>query len=191
MKKSHMLVLLIAASGLAGCATTQDSDLEAKRLAEQQAEMDRVLQKRLSDSADSINGTLQLIEKIERGSVGGPNGYREGETPDHALEQQAEQAKAAAAAAAAAAAEKDPLDARMRVVWKKGSAEDLLRQMAKQMGADFRVVSAPVGGAPLVTLQAENQSVREILTSVGKQIDAKADIVFVAAKPSVLELRYK
>lgn len=197
MKKMHMLAVLIAASGLAGCATTQDAEMDAKKMAEmRQTEMDRMLQQRLADSASSINGTLELIERIERGSVGGPNGYKQGDVPDAQLEERAraaaaEAAAAAAATAAAAEAAKDPLDARMRIVWKNGPADGLLKKMAGALGAEFKTTGSPSGPVPMVSLTAESKTAREILMYVGEKVDAKADIVFIAGKPPVLELRYK
>lgn len=201
MKKMHMLAVLIAASGLAGCATTQDAEMDAKKMAEmRQTEMDRMLQQRLAESASSINGTLELIERIERGSVGGPNGYKQGDVPDAQLEERAraaaaeaaaEAAAVAAATAAAAEAAKDPLDARMKIVWKNGPVDGLLKKMAGALGAEFKKTGSPSGALPMVSLTAESKTAREILMYVGEKVDAKADVVFVAGKPPVLELRYK
>lgn len=213
MKAYHTLVVTAVAM-LAGCASTLSPEQQAKiDAADRLQGVDRLVQERIAESTTSIANTLSLIERIERGPANqrvaagsrSPAGMGAGADP---FAPRSSGMPAAPAAPQSASAPAGPavvgvgpgmqagyvntmLDARLQIQWKNGSAEELLRTLAKQMGIPFKVSGEKKPLNP-VSVVSENDSMGSILASVGRQIDRGADIVLnKTQQPIVLELRFK
>ena len=172
-----------------------------------------MVQQRIAESSASISNTLQLIERIERGPA---NPRSVGVTPSVAAAPMGSAPVATAPAMPAGSSTsastvvsggstavtasgarmatgnvRDLLDSRLRIDWRNGSAEELLRSLAAQMGVPFKIMGEKRATAP-VTIVSENETMGAILASVAKQIDRSADIVMNKThQPIVLELHYK
>jgi hypothetical protein len=178
MKAYTMVAVASFAAVLTGCATglttEQRTQLDA---ANKQTTTDRWVQQRIAESSGKIERTMELIDRIERGSPGKANDRERAAEP--------------VAGASAASKVSSPLDARLNIRWSKGPADQLLSQLAKQLGVGFKVTGQrkPL---PLVSVDSRSERAESVLRSVGRQIDAGADVVFDRAQqPAVLELRYK
>lgn len=178
MKAYSMVAVVGFAAVLTGCASggltaEQRAQVDA---ANKQTATDRWVQQRIAESGSKIERTMQLIDRIERGS---------GKASDRELA--AEQS----AQAARAPKVSSPLDARLNIRWSKGPADELLSQLAKQLGVGFKTTGQRKA-LPLVSVDSRSERAEDILRSVGRQVDSGADIVFDRAQqPAVLELRYK
>lgn len=175
-------VIAAAAAFCAGCATGPSAEMRDRQMAEaSQSDVDRLVQRRLLEAAASIDGTLKLIERIERGTDQGAG----------ATSAAPGASEPAAAPAVASAPAVDPLSAKLRIVWKNGPADELLAKLAEQLGMGFKVSGAKKP-LPMVSVDVNGTSARSVLEQVGRQIDRNADIVVSrASTPAVLELRYK
>lgn len=134
---------------------------------------DRIVQSTTAQSRAKINQTWSYIHRIEQ------------------TEREREAAKTAALASASARAA--VLETQLKIVWKDDSSEELLKQLADQLGLEFRV-RGEARALPRVTVEGETLTVRRILEKVGDRIDRVADVVLVKAGPSEkarLELRFK
>lgn len=175
MKAYTMVAVASFAAVLTGCATNgltaeQRAQLDA---ANKQTAADRWVQQRIAESSGKIERTMVLIDRIERGT--GKPSQRE-----RAAEPSAQPAKASS-----------PLDARLNIRWQKGPADELLSQLAKQLGVGFKTTGQRKA-LPLVSVDSRSQRAEDVLRSVGRQIDSGADVVFDRSQqPAVLELRYK
>lgn len=168
MKMKSAWIALAAVSVLSGCATAVVDD-GAGRL----TETDKIVQGAMAENRAEINTTWNYIRRMEQ--------------------TEREQAAAKAAALASASARAAVLDTQLKIVWKDDSAEDLLKQLAEQLGLDFQIRGEP-RALPRVTVEGEVLTVRRILEKVGDRIDRVADVVLVKAGPSEkarLELRFK
>jgi hypothetical protein len=185
MKAYTILVAASFATLLGGCATGLTADQQARiAAAERTTAADREIQARLNESSSSIARTLQLIDRIERG---GPGEQSSGSQSRGARDAH----DASASHSHSSSSGSSMLDARLKIQWRNGSAEELLSTLARQMGIPFKTIGARRALAP-VTVVSTNESMKAILTSVGKQIDSGADVVLNKShQPAVLELRYK
>ena len=222
MKAFTIGAVAMAVALLGGCASTFNSQQQAKLdAADRLTGADALVQNRIAESASSIASTLQLIERIERGSptsrvlgagldpraagvpaqMGGAtaqastavspfaSGQPAGVSPE--LSAAPRTAVTSNATPLATGVVQDLLDSRLRIVWKNGPAEDLLRTLAQKMGVPFKISGEKRDLGP-VSVVSENESMGSILASVGKQVDRGADIVYNKnQQPFVLELRYK
>jgi hypothetical protein len=200
---------------LAGCASTLSPEQQSKiDAAERLQGADRLVQERIAESTTSIANTLSLIERIERGAVNqriasgekvptstGSSSVDSYVSKSSGAMSVAVQPKATSGHAGPAVVGVGPgmqagyvntmLDARLQIQWKNGSAEELLRTLANQMGIPFKVSGEKKQLNP-VSVVSENASMGSILSSVGRQIDRGADIVLnKTQQPVVLELRFK
>lgn len=211
MKAYHTLVVTAVAM-LAGCASTLSPEQQAKiDAADRLQGVDRLVQDRIAESTTSIANTLSLIERIERGSANQrvatgsrsqPAGMASGAdsfapkssgmpTAQQSASSQGSSAVVGVGPGMQAGYVNTLLDARLQIQWKNGSAEELLRTLAKQMGIPFKVSGEKKPLNP-VSVVSENDSMGSILASVGRQIDRGADIVLnKTQQPVVLELRFK
>lgn len=217
MKSLTVVSVAALAALLSGCAGTLNIEQQAKLdAAERLQGADRLVQDRIAESAASIANTLQLIERIERGPatprgaaapVAGAPVAAVPEASPAAWPQSAPTAAGALTAAASAGGRTtavmpngpsvqsgyvaDLMDSRLRIQWKNGSADELLRTLAKQMGIPYKAIGEKHAINP-VTVVSENDSMSSILASVGRQVDQKADVVLNTSQQQVvLELRYK
>lgn len=183
-----VVAVMSALATLSGCATVNQAE-EARALAARQAqsETDTIVGKSIENSSRVIQTKLGYIESLERG------------IRDDALAvERAKEAQRLALEAEKAArlqpASLSMLDTPLRIVWQNDSAEDLLKQLAGQLGLGFEVKGTR-RAMPNVTIVSESMPVRKILESVGSQVDRSADVVLVKGKhagdPSKLEIRYK
>lgn len=197
-----MVVLMGLAGFLAGCATGMTPDQRAKLdAAEQVNDADRIVQARLMESTTSIANTLQLIERIERGNPAAQAQKSvQARSVNSGQVQQAAQPRQPTIPSGAVSTSggesqsgygPDALDSRLRINWRNGSAEELLRNLAKQMNVPFKVTGERRALAP-INIAFDSESLRSILAAVGRQVDRDADIVFNRSQPQpVLELRFK
>lgn len=179
MKAYTIFAAASLAALLGGCAAPGPTPEMLARLeaADKIQASDRLIQERLQESGKSIARTLSLIDRIERGGAPAP-----------AADQTPASYRAAASAPAYAP---DMLEARLRIEWTNGSAEELLAALAKQMGIEFRATGTR-RALPPVTVVSSAETMRSILSSVGRQVDRGADVVLSkTSQPAVLELRYK
>lgn len=180
MKAYTIFAAASLAALLGGCASSGPSPEMLARLqaADKTQAADRAVDEKLQESSKSIARTLALIDRIERGG-----------SPAPAADQTPAIYRAAGAAAPAYAP--DMLDARLRIEWTNGSAEELLSALAKQMGIQFRATGLR-RALPPVTVVSSTETMRSILSAVGRQVDRGADVVLSKTSQSaVLELRYK
>lgn len=179
MKAYTIFAAASLAALLGGCASSGPSPEMLARLqaADKTQAADRAVDEKLQESSKSIARTLALIDRIERGG-----------SPAPAADQTPAIYRAAVAAPAYAP---DMLDARLRIEWTNGSAEELLSALAKQMGIQFRATGLR-RALPPVTVVSSTETMRSILSAVGRQVDRGADVVLSKTSQSaVLELRYK
>lgn len=181
MKAYTIFAAASLAALLGGCATSGPTPEMLARLqaADKTQAADRAVDEKLQESSKSIARTLALIDRIERGG-----------SPAPAADQTPASYRAASSAAAPAYVP-DMLDARLRIEWTNGSAEELLSALAKQMGIQFRATGLR-RALPPVTVVSNTETMRSILSAVGRQVDRGADVVLSKTSQSaVLELRYK
>lgn len=218
--KVYTLIAAAAVAGLlGGCASTMTPEQRAQAdSANRVQDADRLVQSKIAESTASIANTLELIERIERGSptrANGSSASAPASAPYAASQGIAGQSVAASAPAGQAGLpasgrgyaprtavsssaavgptgySNDMLDVRIRIDWSNGSAEELLRTLAKQMNVPFKVMGEKHKISP-VSVNFENESMGSILAAVGRQIDRDADIVLnKSQQPPVLELRFK
>lgn len=191
-----------------GCGTQQTkAAAEQERLVVQQSDTDRLVQKRLLDAATSIDLTLRFIEKIERGDqqerIAGDFDEQRA-----AREKMGKTAAVSASPAQALASQNtpntqksvkqadlpgsSPLDSRLRLSWTKGPADELLRRLAGQIGVGFQESGKKPQVSQKVSIKYENESAKNVLADIGRQLEGAADIAYVReAGVDRLELRYK
>lgn len=145
-----------------------------------QADLDRLMQHRLLEAAASIDSTLKLIERVERGSAAtAPS------SNPHAP------SSVTQPTGAQNSAQNDPLAVRLKIVWKDGPADELLGRLANQLGMEYKE-SGRKKTLPMVNLNVQGDSARAVFESIGRQITKDANIVLDRSQsPMVLELRYK
>lgn len=205
MKAYTIVAVAVAAGLMGGCASTMTADQKARLdAAEHVLDADRMVQGKIAESTSSIASTLQLIERIERGpantqGVGAqaPAGYAsQAGAPSGAVNGGAggsvpKTAVSTNGSAMQTGVVSSMLDARLRIQWRNGSPEDLLRTLAKQMGVPFKVTGER-RALPPISVSSENESMGWILAYVGKKVDNTADVVLNnTQQPAVLELRFK
>lgn len=175
MKSAWIALAAVSAmSVLSGCATTTGGDLGANRL----TETDQIVQSTLAQNRAEIGQTWSYIREMEKNE----------------RDRVAARAAAKAADAASSSARMAMLETQLKIVWKDDSAEELLKQLADQLGLEFRVVGV-AKPLPRVTVEGDVLTVRRILEKVGDKIDRVADVVLVksagASDKAKLELRFK
>lgn len=200
MKFYTLIASAVTVSLLGGCA-----NMMGMTTAEQQAKIDatsrtqnadRMVLDKLASSTESIAGTLQMIERIERGNPTtrstGAQASTMAQPPLTAQSSDVTTSKMSGSNVSGTPGyANDMLDTRLRIQWRNGSVEELLRTLAKQMGVPFKAIGE-LRATPPVTVVYENESMRSILSLVGRQIDREADIVLnKSQQPPVLELRFK
>ena len=193
MKVFTIGAIAMAAALLGGCASTLNAQQQAKvDAAERLTGADAIVQNRIAESSGSISKTLELIERIERGSSTSRVMSSNSVQSSAPLVNNNMPAKSLMSGnQGMSGMGQDLLDARLRIVWKNGSAEELLRTLAQKMGVPFKISGEKRMLTP-VSVVSENESMGSILGSVGKQVDRGADIVFNKnQQPFVLEMRYK
>jgi hypothetical protein len=205
MKAYTIMAVTVLAGLMGGCASTMTSEQKAKLdAAEHVLDADRMVQEKIAESTSSIASTLQLIERIERGPVAGPGasgqngasavpraGSSSGSSMASAPNGSPRTAVSTNGSAMQSGSVDGMLDARLRIQWRNGSPEELLRTLAKQMGIPFKVTGER-RALPPISVTSENESMSWILSTVAKKVDNTADVVLNnTQQPAVLELRFK
>lgn len=189
--KNKLAILTTVSLLLTGCASfkmtlpeflnNDQTPVPLENKNQQQAELDRLMQHRLLEAAASIDTTLKLIERIEKGSTSSP--------------QQAQAGKKSTPVASPTGSQNagtgDELSVRLKIVWKDGPADELLAKLSSQLGFSYKETGKRKK-LPLVSIDTNGETARVILERIGNQINQQADIVLHKnSNPATLELRYK
>lgn len=176
MKIKVMTAMGVGAIALAlgGCATQGNTTFTP----EQQAAA-RVDQEMLQTTS-SIDNSLHTLIVLERGDAGPRKADPIGSTvagaagPDQApVRVPRSPTGNGASSRALLVANANQLDQHVRIHWSDG-ATGLLQKLADASGYDFQVVGD--GKDPRVVLKADDESIKEVLSQVADQVDAKADV---------------
>ena len=170
---------------LAGCAGFNSKvNSEAGNAATEETS-EQLVNRTILESSKKIQKSLQFIEKVERGSSS--------PAPGSALVEEATVKPVQGAPVLVEKAQKNAdevLASNVSMNWENGSAEELLRAMSKQYGFDFKA-SGNKKALTNITVKG-NMSVRGAFETIGRQIDAGADVVLVkTSTPAVVVLKYK
>lgn len=180
------IISTVLAAGLTGCANTGFGSANSQGAAGAQESTEVLVQRKMMESAQNIEKTLKFIEKVERGVNPNEAGSKlaAGKDKPSSLPT-ADQIGAQASASSL-------LDAKVDVSWAKANADDVLKKLATQIGATYRVSGYAPASIPSVSYSAEKVTVRQALETVGKQVDTVADVVFIKTTyPATIELRFK
>lgn len=173
MNKKMLVGIPILLFSLVGCANNQ-ALLEQQASIKKQQEVDMMVTNRLNKSAEKIQQTLNLLVLLEQGkrntyvpnnkqmNVNSLATYKQSYAPE--------------------------LDSKIKLEWKNASVEDLLSNISKTIGfKEFKVVNKK--GVDLkVSISTDEDSVKNILSTVADKIQNDADIVVIGKS---IELHYK
>lgn len=178
-KKKNIFLSVMTATLLSACVSNGMTEAEIQ--ATRAADADRHVAERLARSAATIENTLRVLERLERGTGS------ENVKLAHGKEGLAATGESVSPALVAAG---DPLNAKLALSW-NGSAEELLKELGKQLGVATKVSGMSKTEPATVKLDYPNGvSSVDLLTEIGRQITSKAELIYDKSAV-VLELRYR